>query len=79
MPHSEYHKIYAKYEIDQNIPIEVALTQISVSGRGVELKRDLLTEIKWVNQFSWLSFRHAPPKDAPPRHTPPEVSSFRSY
>ena len=70
MPHSECYKVYAKYEIDPSIPIEVAIHQISESGSGAEFKKDLLTEIQRVNTFSWLSFRPVPLKNAPLKNAP---------
>ena len=81
IPHSEYYKIYAKYKIDPSVPIEVAITQISDSGRGAEFKQDLLTVFQWVDSFSWLSFRPAPPKNAPLiiRDIPRKESTFRAY
>ena len=86
IPHSEYHKIYAKYKIDPNVPIEVAITQISDSGRGDEFKHDLLTDFQWVDSFSWLSFRDTPDEVTLEKGTPLQVedtsgkeSNFRSY
>ena len=56
MPHSEYHKIYEKYAIDPNVPMDVAIEQISNSGRGAELAEDLSGDIARVDQFHWISF-----------------------
>ena len=86
IPHSEYYKIYAKYKIDPSVPIEVAITQISDSGRGAKFKQDLLTKFQWVDSFSWLSFPDTPEEVTPEKGTPPQVedaprneSNFRSY
>ena len=81
IPHSEYHKIYTKYEIDPSVPIEDAITQISDSGRGAEFKQDLLTVFEWVDSFSWLSFSDTPTLDTPPKSGDViiEESSYRSY
>ena len=56
MPHSEYHKVYEKYAIDPNVPMDVAIEQISNSGRGAELAKDLSGDIARVDQFHWISF-----------------------
>jgi hypothetical protein len=56
MPHSEYHKVYQKYGIDPNVPMDIAIEQISESGRGAELAKDLSGEIERVDQFHWISF-----------------------
>ena len=56
MPHSEYYKVYAKYGIDQSVPMEDAIAQISESGRGAELQDDLIDNIERVDKFSWISF-----------------------
>ena len=81
IPHSEYHKIYTKYEIDPSVPIEDAITLISDSGRGAEFKQDLLTVFEWVDSFSWLSFSDTPTLDTPSKTGDViiEESSYRSY
>lgn len=57
MPRSEYHKVYEKYEIAESVPMEEAIAQISDSGRGAQLQKDLMESIERVDPFSWLSFR----------------------
>lgn len=81
IPHSEYHKLYSKYKIDPSVPIEVAINQISGSGRGDEFKDDLLTGLEWVDSFSWLSFRDTPEEVVPVQveYTRGDESNFRSY
>ena len=86
IPHSEYHKIYAKYKIDPSVPIEVAITQISDSGRGAKFKQDLLTGFEWVDSFSWLSFPDTPETETQVKDVPTQdkdsasrESNFRSY
>lgn len=56
VPLSEYPKIYSRYEIDTDLPIETAIALISDLGRGEEFHDDLLHYFERINQFSWVSF-----------------------